>query len=111
MKLYRYENITYIIGDEDYGITNRRVVIQLRDYQVQKETPQGYWIYPKRWVSKTANKRFAYPTLKEAWRSFKLRKKRQIQILSLRLEIAREADALPQPPCPPLLTPSSLTTS
>lgn len=92
MKLYRYVNMDYGIGPK----------ISLDSYLVIKETPCGYWIPkwslisyiegdPKRWVSKTSRKRFAYPTAEEAMINFKARKKRQILILTSQLESAKLA--------------------
>jgi hypothetical protein len=98
MKLYRYEDQTRSsLGDEDgYGAFSRTEIL-LRSFLVEKETPCGYWIPYKKWVSKTARRRYAYPTKEEAWGSFKARKKRQILILTFQLNRAKAADALPQP--------------
>ena len=75
---YRYEAIQYaslgIDGEyESPKIPNPKV--ELRTYNLYKETPKGYWIGygnlvdaklrgQAHWVSKTAKKRFAYPTKK-----------------------------------------------
>jgi len=98
MKFYRYDQINYEYEAE----------VKLNEYALLKETPCGYWILSdpiyyhviskpmfadgnKRWISKTARKRFAYPTKAEALNSFKIRKERQIGILSGQLENAKEA--------------------
>jgi len=87
MKFYRYEEINY----HQIGIR-----IFFTEFDLLNETPKGYWIYKnftddKRWVSKTAKKRFAYPTMEEALSSFIARKTRQIQILEGQLTNAKSA--------------------
>ena len=58
---------------------------------VSKETPEGYWIHDgEKWVSKTATRRYAYPTRKEAIHSFLHRKRRQVQITKASLKKAEE---------------------
>ena len=85
-KLYRVEGIHYTDG----------IRLQMMDYAVTKETPKGFWIalWPKRWVSKTSRKRFAHPTRDEAIVAFRFRKKRQLEILTERLNSAKRALAL-----------------
>jgi len=64
-----------------------------------KETPKGYWIredlyfvtFEKRWVSKTARKRLAYPTKEEALQSFIRRKINQIRYCKRELYFAEGA--------------------
>ena len=61
------------------------------EYDLFKETPKGYWIgyghFGKlhsswtKWVSKTARKRYAYPTKEEALVNFKARTKKRMEIL------------------------------
>ena len=91
-KFYRYEDIQY----------DHYVSVNEYHYYLIKETPCGYWIsyyrkgHPfalddKKWVSKTARKRFAYPTRMEAQISFKARKNAQIRILSTQLKRAKNA--------------------
>jgi len=69
--------------------------VELREYNLWKETPKGYWIgygNPKklddggRWVSKTARKRFAYPTKEEALVNFIKRNERRVKILSYQVD-------------------------
>lgn len=79
---YRFEN---------YGST-----VMVIEYELIKETPCGYWILDKareknRWVSKTAKKRYAYPTVNQALWSFYKRKEKQISILTGKLETAKIA--------------------
>lgn len=90
---YRYETVEY--AELDYygdfvspAIPNPKV--ELRTYNLFKETEKGFWIgcgkpdginSPLKWVSKTATKRFAYPTKEEALENFIKRNERRIQIL------------------------------
>jgi hypothetical protein len=97
--LYRYE-------DRRYGY--RSVKIEELKFKVIRETPKGYWIKRSpnrntffhfeinggekdRWVSKTAFKRYAYPTKEEAMVNFRARKYAQIKILEDQLEQAKNA--------------------
>lgn len=98
-KFYRYEAVQYAsLGmDGDYQsprIPNPKVV--LRTYNLVRETPKGYWIgygYPfgdylmgkPIWVSKTARKRFAYPTKEEALNNFIKRNEKRIKIMEYQL--------------------------
>jgi hypothetical protein len=69
-----------------------------RTFKLKKETPKGYWIiqhgHPAtlhskpRWVSKTAKKRYAYPTEKEALANCIARTKRRMKFLKRDLAIA-----------------------
>lgn len=85
--LYRFEDSMDAFG----------VKVHPRKFKVIKETPCGYWIElfywgdDKKWVSKVARKRYAYPTKHEALTSFKARKKRQIEILEAQLNQARQS--------------------
>ena len=92
---YRYEAVEYaslgIDGDyESSKIPNPKV--ELKTYNLFKETPKGYWIgYGSlgnrklrghgHWVSKTSKKRFAYPTKKEALENFIKRNEWRVMIL------------------------------
>ena len=90
MILYRFEDFHDTFG----------VRVHERHFEMIKETPCGYWIRlfhsfnDKKWVSKTAKKRFAYPSREDAITSFKARKERQIKILEAQLSIAKRALAL-----------------
>jgi hypothetical protein len=95
MNFYRYEIVEYAtIGhDGDFvssPIPNPSVV--LREFNLYKETPKGYWIgygsmdsdslrSQARWVSKTSRKRYAYPTKEGALQGFISRTKRRESIL------------------------------
>lgn len=91
--LYRFED----------AMTTTGVQVNRRKFKVINETPCGYWIQlyesfdDKKWVSKVAKKRFAYPVLDDAIMSFKLRKRRQIEILEAQLNQARSALAWADP--------------
>lgn len=89
---YRYNNYTW---------EGERLLLEV--FKSVKKTPAGHWIVPlytsnsdfvpyignkKRWVSDTSIKRYAYPTRKEAFTSFKARKARQIKILTTQLNRA-----------------------
>ncbi|NTU49579.1 MAG: hypothetical protein HGA87_01550 [Desulfobulbaceae bacterium] len=87
MKFYRYD--AYVWGDF------LSVGMRCEEYRLIRETPKGYWIedewsIDKRWVSKTARKRYAYPTKAEALDSFIARKRRQISILRHQAKHAQE---------------------
>lgn len=90
------------------------VTLVLRRFVVVRETPDCYWIVPPTYsflngplgdlgrlrrakiakrVSKTSERRYAYPTVAEAVRSYEVRKYRQIQHAELALERARTAHA------------------
>ncbi|NQU13347.1 MAG: hypothetical protein HQ561_04325 [Desulfobacteraceae bacterium] len=96
MKFYRYYSVYYDGGPK----------VHMEKLHMLKETPKGWWIVPKgwglygkheicmvggweRWVSKTAVKRYAYPTKEQALSSFVCRKNRQIKILTARLSGAK----------------------
>ena len=83
--LYRFEDVLH----------TERVHIYENSYRVIKETPCGYWIDAfsdkNKWVSKTARKRYAYPTRYEAMINFKARKNCQIRILYGQLQRAKDA--------------------
>lgn len=93
MKLYRYRDhrAGSLEGDDSHATA------WCYEFEVIKETPKGYWIEGKCWISKTSKKRYAHPTKEEAWKSFKARKARQIKILKTRLAYAEEAARLTQP--------------
>lgn len=110
MTLFRYQDVQFAsmnfdIDGEWSGGAGRLEAV-LMQYGVWKETAKGYWINDDRtsyldgtlrWVSKTSKKRFAHAEKDEAWKSFKARKQRQIQIYSARLERAKKAFELEQP--------------
>lgn len=100
------------VGPDHYRLNDRLkpdgVVVRLEVFRVIKETPQGYWVASQytgswyepaelinrkfaRWVSKASAKRYCYPTLEEAIRSFKRRKEVQESKLRVQLEQAELA--------------------
>ncbi len=95
---YRYESVQYAsMGiDGDYKspkIPNPKV--ELKTFDLLKETPKGYWIgYEVNvgfnsggvWISKTSKKRFAYHTKQEALNNFMKRTQKRIEILSYQLD-------------------------
>jgi hypothetical protein len=95
---YRYEDVSYahlsfdVNGGESYYSTLR---VELRKFDVVRRTPKGVWLAvgftDKRWVSTTARKRFACPTVEEARESFRARKQRQMKIHEARADRARRA--------------------
>lgn len=96
---YRYEAVQYaslgVDGEyESPEIPNPKV--ELRTYNLFKETTKGYWIgygnlcegklrSQGKWVSKTSVKRFAYPTKKEALENFIKRTEKRVKILKYQL--------------------------
>lgn len=98
MEFYRYRDMVFVDLD---GTPQHLEVVQETFYLV-RETPCGWWIHHDKhydsysfirpvWVSKTARKRYAYPTREEALESFRRRKQRQIQILKFHLHKAESA--------------------
>jgi len=83
MRLYRYDS---------YG----QNYTCLREFEVEKETPCGYWIredfggdcqsMQTRWMSKEARRPYARMTKDDALEHFKRRKQRQIEILQGQLQ-------------------------
>jgi len=99
MKFYRYEAVVYAEHDHDGELVAPAIripKIELREYRLIRETPKGYWIGFggrfgsvfdwKKWVSKTAKKRFAYPTKEEAMQNYIKRTEMRIRILKSQLE-------------------------
>jgi hypothetical protein len=87
--LYRYEGEQ----DEHFSfITTYKIV--LKEFQIIKVTPKGYWIrqnfYFKKWVSNDCTRRFAYPTKNEALFHFKKRKEKQLKILTSQVEMVQQ---------------------
>ena len=102
-QFYRYEAVQYAEHDMDgeyvqSAFPNPKV--ELREYNLFKETEKGYWIGygkpggfngPQKWVSKTSKKRFAYPTKKEALTNFIKRNERRVRILKYQLDSCETA--------------------
>ena len=89
---YRFDDLMY---DGGY------VRLLERTFALDKETPCGYWIKDpdffgsdlddRRWVSKTARKRFAYPTRALAIKSFIARKRQQKRYMKIKYRRAEQA--------------------
>ncbi len=105
MEFYRYE-IRQDSDFNDFGDAPAplfpHVRLKLKTFNLHRETPEGYWIgyghttegglrSGSRWVSRTAKKRYAYPTKEEALRSFRARKRQQVRILKNQLRTAETA--------------------
>lgn len=97
--LYRFEAMHYESdGMMSPGLLDKfKSELILEKHPISAETPKGYWIslycgnHKDRWVSKTAKKRFAYPTVKEAFDSYLARKLSYVK--HARRQLARaEAD-------------------
>jgi hypothetical protein len=86
------------------------VHIILEEWNPIGETPEGYWVLREggpywpgidkkyqrktgalKWVSKTSVRRYCYPSMSEAMRSFKRRKEVQVSRLAIQLEQAQLA--------------------
>lgn len=86
MKLYRYNR-------ESPNEWGGGYELYLKEYEVIKETPKGYWImadYSKKFVLKGNNgKRYAYDTIEAALKAFKLRTTRCVGILKSQIKAAQ----------------------
>lgn len=98
---YRFEIRN--IEEPFLGAPDVKVAIECEAYPVTKETDRGVWLNyfgERKFVLKTATKRFAYPTRGEALKGFYFRKRRHAQILHWQLKVAsaaeREAERLMQ---------------
>jgi hypothetical protein len=102
MKFYRYEIVEYAVSDSEGEYVNPTVPnpkVEVREYDLLKETPKGYWVgygdlgYNKynwkKWVSKTSKKRFAYPTKEEALVNFTKRTEKRLRILDWQLQVCK----------------------
>jgi hypothetical protein len=94
MKFYRYEAKQYTSLLKAYV----NVKLLLIELNLHKETLKGYWIgygyveegklrSTSKWVSKTARKRYAYPTKEEALTNYIKRTQRRVSILKNQLEV------------------------
>jgi hypothetical protein len=103
MTFYRYEYREYATVDQ-FGDFVSPVFpdpkIILEEYDLIKETPKGYWIgqfflpfqgepFFKKWVSKTATKRFAYPTKEEALTNLIKRTEKRLKILTRQADVCQ----------------------
>ena len=91
---YRYYEVWYSPGSDESGdpLPGRgEMKIHLEEWQVVKHTPKGVWLSlygDRKFVLKSAAKRYACPTKKEALQSLVARKTRQIRILTEQRERA-----------------------
>lgn len=93
IKFYRYEIRQYsnygrdMEGEIIQSNFPPRVALELLEFELLRETPMGFWIcnpgffFYKKWVSKTARKRYAYPTKAEAMKNFIKRTEKRVKIL------------------------------
>jgi hypothetical protein len=96
---YRYSNFRYAGGINECGDPipgTSSAAVRLHKIDVLKFTPKGAWVRDyytgdPRFVRITDGKQYAHATKEEARQSFIARKRRQITILSARLDDAREA--------------------
>lgn len=98
--LYRYVDSRCPHLDEWDNLSHTTSHIYLKTYEITSTTPCGYNINMygmRKWVSNSSKKRFAYPTIEEAWKSFRIRKARQQKILKEQLKQVESVLALPQP--------------
>lgn len=97
---YRYDGLKYSWGTDEFDnpLPGCDIRVILREYDIIKKTPKGFWInYCKdtgknkfRFVLSNARKKFAHETIEAAAESFVARKERQIKILKAQLECAKK---------------------
>jgi len=112
LTLYRYDDGPFY-GGFDHVIAAE---IECFEFSCVKETKCGYWVVERgmegfswvrrRWVSKTSTKRYCYPSKQQAFKSYKIRKARQVQHLERQLDHAKAChesvknmDAAPENGC------------
>lgn len=94
---FRYESVEYATIGIDGEFTSPKFPnpkLELKIFNLHKETPKGFWIgygysglkSPLKWVSKTAKKRYAYPTEQEALINFIKRNERRIEIIQYQID-------------------------
>jgi len=96
MIFYRYEaeNVAYAKDlDGDYvKPAFPSIKLKLKEYDLVKETPKGYWVglYGKKYkfVLKDSKKKFAYLTKEEAMTNYIKRTESRIKILKEQLQMA-----------------------
>lgn len=99
VKFYRYETgHVQSLGGNFLGTILLNAELRLIEFMAIKETSKGYWIsnnfiyglhMKPKWVSKTAKKRYAYPTKEEALKSRIAINRRRIEFLERDLQIAK----------------------
>ena len=88
------KEITHYRYVRDYGFFQPLCErIELVKFKTLRETKQGYWIgegdAEERFVLKDSRKRYAYPTKKEAFNSFKIRTRKSAGYAQKDLDNAR----------------------
>lgn len=85
---YRVEGRMCSVILDEYDNYGSSPEVYVRKYEMLKETAKGVWLWAekgKRFVLREARKRYACPTVEEAYESFYARKARQISILKARI--------------------------
>lgn len=93
-QFFRYEWQEYAEHDYDGELCSPKFPnpkLELRTYNLIKETEKGFWIGDKcsgykKWIPKISKKRFAYPTKEEAIKNFIARTKRRVKILQWQID-------------------------
>ena len=101
-QFFRYEWQEYASHDYDGELISPlfpNPKLELRTYDLIKETEKGYWIgYKgfsfKKWIPKKSKKRYAYPTKEEALQNFIARTKRRVDILKRQIDCCKIAISL-----------------
>lgn len=99
---YRVEERIYSSGCDEFGDPYPRtpgfnVALRMCKFPVLSTTKHGVWIdgpRGKRFINNSWTKRYAVPTIEEAWESFIARKRREIRLYAARLLDAKAALAL-----------------
>lgn len=112
-KLYRYEDVHYSRGVDEYDdpLPGGHICVELREYPILKRTPKGVWISEcwrwgsplkfaadetrqdrgERFILLSARKKFAAETKEQALEDYKARKRAQIRILKAKMRAAESA--------------------
>jgi hypothetical protein len=104
--LYRFEDTTLptAIGritpeGDSKPILYSKGGVHLYKCLIEKTTPQGYWVTmisgsfrigDKKWVANYGRKRYAYPTIHEAWESYLYRKRKHLRLLECQIQLVRD---------------------
>jgi len=98
-KLYRYEEVAYSYGvdENENPLAGYDLRLILYTYKVKRATAKGVWIKlcyftnDEKFVHLGAKKQYASVTKEEAVKCYLARKRKQIEILSAKLEKAERA--------------------
>jgi|ERR1700739_1756224 len=96
-KTYWFRVEARSVGDINYDgdLVGSHMEVTLRKFEVLKTTPKGVWLKQfmedKKFVLRDARKRFACPTVAEAFESFRARKARQKRIYKARIADVEDA--------------------